>query len=87
MKLLTGSKYLLSNVVDYLLRLFNDQSTKPFGLNFLTNFLLKPSTTVIKRLIEDKSFLSRSVFDSEVDASIYPLPSMLYSLTEGLLVT
>ena len=87
MKFLTGSKLLLKNLLSYILRLFEDPASSTFALNFLKNSVLKPSTTVINRLASDKSFLQREVFDSEVDASIYPLPSMCYSITKMLVAS
>jgi hypothetical protein len=56
-----------------------------FTQNFLANSIIKPSSIVITKIIEDKEFLKKDAFDSEVDASIYPLPSMIYHLAKTLL--
>lgn len=86
-KLLTGSKSLLNQVVSFMRRLIKDNSMLEFVNEFLRNHVLKPSTQVIKRILSgDKEFLARAeVFDSEVDASMYPLPSFLYKVTKIIL--
>ena len=42
-KLLTGSKTFLKKVLDYIDRIFIDESMKSFANDFLNNFLIKPS--------------------------------------------
>ena len=42
-KLLTGSKTFLKKVLDYIDRIFTDESMKSFANDFLNNFLIKPS--------------------------------------------
>jgi hypothetical protein len=39
-----------------------------FFIDFLLNQVIKPSSTVIKKMIEDKNFMSKESFESEVDA-------------------
>jgi hypothetical protein len=39
----------------------------------------------VKKIASDKNFMKREVFQSEVDASMYPLPSLIYQLTKSLL--
>ena len=43
---------------------------------------MKPSVQVIKKIIADKDFLKKEVFDSEIDASMYPLPSFIYDIVK-----
>lgn len=84
-KLLTGSKTFLKQVLDYIDRIFTDDSMKSFANDFLNNFVMKPSVQVLKNIVTDKDFMKREVFQSEIDASMYPLPSLVYYLTKSLL--
>ena len=84
-KLLTGSKTFLNQVMGYINRLFNDPTMKIFVNDFLNNFVIKPSLQVMKKIAADKHFMKREVFQSEVDASMYPLPSFIYHLAKCLL--
>ena len=84
-KLLTGSKTFLKQVMDYIDRIFSDNSMKTFANEFLNNFVIKPSVQVLKNITTDKTFMKREVFQSEIDASMYPLPSLVYHLTKSLI--
>lgn len=84
--LLTGTKEFLHSMIDLMLRIFADPTKRSFTLNFLANFVIKPSAVVIKKAGSDNKFLQKDVFNSEVDASMYPLPSMIYYLTKNLLL-
>ncbi len=83
-KLLTGSKSFLKQVMDYIERILCDPSMKSFANDFLVNFVIKPSVQVLKNIVTDKNFMKREVFQSEIDASMYPLPSLVYHLTKSL---
>ena len=84
-KLLTGSKTFLKQVLGYIDRIFTDDSMKSFANDFLNNFVVKPSVQVLKKIVADKDFMKREVFQSEIDASMYPLPSLVYYLTKSLI--
>jgi hypothetical protein len=84
-KLLTGSKTFLKQVLGYIDRIFTDDSMKSFANDFLNNFVVKPSVQVLKKIVTDKDFMKREVFQSEIDASMYPLPSLVYYLTKSLI--
>jgi len=84
-KLLTGSKTFLKQVLDYIDRIFTDDSMKSFANDFLNNFVVKPSVQVLKNIVSDKDFMKKEVFKSEIDASMYPLPSLVYYLTKSLI--
>ena len=84
-KLLTGSKTFLKQVMDYIERILCDPSMKSFANDFLNNFVIKPSVQVLKNIVTDKNFMKREVFQSEIDASMYPLPSLVYHLTKSLI--
>ena len=49
-KLLTGSKSIKKYVIDFMMKLFEDSSMRDFVHDFINNFVIKPSFTVIKRL-------------------------------------
>ena len=87
MKLLTGSKHLQKNFLNYILRLLENHATSTFALKFIKNSILKQSLTVINLITTTKKFLARDVFDNEEEASTYPHPSMTYALTKRLLAS
>lgn len=82
LKILTGSKAFLKQVMNFIQRIIIDPSMKEFICEFLTNYVMKPSVQVIKKIIADKDFLKKEVFDSEIDASMYPLPSFIYDIVK-----
>jgi len=58
---------------------------RTFIIEFLSSSILKPSVTVISKLVEDKEFLTKATFESEVDAQMYPLPSFVYLITNQIM--
>lgn len=56
-----------------------------FFNDFLVNQVIKPSGTVIKKMIEDKDFMKETSFESEVDAQMFPNPFFIYSLIRLLM--
>ena len=60
-------------------------SLKSFFNQFLEKFVIKPSPTVIKNIIDDKDFLVGEAFDNEADAQKYPTPKLIYSLIKMLI--
>ena len=51
MKQISGSKLMKNNILRYLIKLFDEPSMLDFILNFLKTYVIKPSITVIKRLV------------------------------------
>jgi hypothetical protein len=51
MKQISGSKLMKNNILSYLIKLFDEPSMLEFILNFLKAYVIKPSITVIKRLV------------------------------------
>lgn len=84
-KMLTGSKEFLRQVTKFIQRIILDPNMKDFTNDFLKNAVFKPSASVMKKFIQDKDFMKNEKFDSEVDASMYPLPSMIYKIVKDLL--
>lgn len=67
-KNLTGDKQFLKQVKSLIERIFKEPSMKDFIVEFLANQIIKPSQIVIKKVFESKEFLSKGIFESEVDA-------------------
>ena len=58
---------------------------KDFVNEFLQNYIMKPSVQVIKKIMTNSDILKREVFDSEIDAQMYPLPQLQYKVCKILL--
>ena len=56
-KILTGTKSFLNQVMSFIHRLFNDPAMRSFANDFLNNHVMKPSVQVIKKIISDNHFL------------------------------
>ena len=52
---------------------------------FLITYVVNASPVIVKKMIEDKSFLCKANFESEVDAQMYPNPHMIVFLIKLLL--
>lgn len=56
-----------------------------FAKNFVYNQVLKPSVQVLKKVVQDGNFMKqKEVFDSELDAAVYPLPLFTYTIVKIL---
>lgn len=83
-KILTGTKSFLNQVMRFIHRLFNDPAMRSFANDFLNNHVMKPSVQVIKKIMSDNQFLLKDSFDSEIDASMYPLPKFIYHIVKSI---
>jgi hypothetical protein len=76
---------LLNNVKQLLVRIIKEEQMIEYFINFLNNYVLKPAVQVIKKVRKEKEFLINGTFESEVDASIYPIPELVLSLCKIIL--
>ncbi|CDW82480.1 hect e3 ubiquitin [Stylonychia lemnae] len=84
-KNLTGDKTFYKQVKSLIQRLIQEPEMRGFVIEFLSTNILKPTVLVTQKLINDKEFLSKATFDSEVDAQMYPLPSFVYLITNQIM--
>lgn len=82
---LTGSKEFIYKMTDHIIRLQSDPTSKGFFNDFFKSHVFKPTLQVIKNIMTEKDFLKSGVFDSEVDAAMYPLPTFIYTIVKSLL--
>jgi hypothetical protein len=82
---LTGNALVLKQVKMFMSRLAKEISMRDFFNDFLQTYIIQGTQTMVKKMIEDKNFLSKESFDSEVDASIYPSPYLIITLIKLLI--
>lgn len=79
-KNLTGDKEFLNQVKHLLERIMKEPRMRDFVSAFMSNQIIKPSQTIIKRILESTEFLAKNVFESEVDAQMLPLPQFISAI-------
>ena len=65
--------------------MISEPTLKDFVDGVLANLIFKPATTIIRKIFAEKEFLTKNgTFKSEVDASIFPVPSFVYTFIKTL---